>query len=254
DCKIWSQPYLKHFVNVLISIIRTSGVWRLRFPVSNPLSVETVSRKMATNGNSCKSSATPILGMVVKTPVGEYSVQACTKGLHSMDRSRDLGFNPDLSINVLESIEDALPKAGVKKGDDDPHKILRQIAQWFHLYFSEPSKLHLTFPKSIAICAPSATEFQLKVWETLRDRVPFGETVSYGELADLVGHPKAARAVGSAMKCNPNPVLVPCHRVVRSNSELGNYNGGVEIKRWLLDHEKSSSENGKFGTNMLPKP
>jgi len=202
---------------------------------------------MATNVDSCKSSGTPILGLVVKTPIGEYTVHACVKGLHTISRRKDLGFNPDLSIDVLKNIGTALPDA---KEGHDPYIILRQMVQWFHLYFTEPSKL-----QSIEVCAPSATEFQLKVWETLRDEVPFGRSVSYGELALLVGHPKAARAVGSAMKSNPNPVLVPCHRVIRSNSEMGNYNGGVEIKRWLLDHEKSMSEKEKFDIdNAYPKP
>ncbi|CAL8083242.1 unnamed protein product [Orchesella dallaii] len=206
---------------------------------------------MESKTNSCKSSESPILALTIKTPVGEYNVQACTKGLHAVDRRKDMGFNPDLSIDVLKSIGNVLPNA--KKGQDQ-YKILREMVQWFHLYFSEPSKLHVTFPKSIEICTPSATEFQLKVWETLRDEVPLGATVSYGQLAELVGHPKAARAVGSAMKSNPNPVLVPCHRVIRSNSEMGNYNGGVEIKRWLLEYEKAAAEKGICGGDELPKP
>ncbi len=68
-------------------------------------------------------------------------------------------------------------------------------------------------------------------------RVPYGQTVTYGELAGRTHSPRAVRAVGTAMATNPLPVVVPCHRVVRSGGALGNYGGGVEMKRWLLTME-----------------
>lgn len=68
-------------------------------------------------------------------------------------------------------------------------------------------------------------------------RVPYGEVVTYAELARRADKPKAVRAVGSAMATNPLPVVVPCHRVVRTGGALGNYGGGVEMKRWLLTME-----------------
>lgn len=67
--------------------------------------------------------------------------------------------------------------------------------------------------------------------------VPFGQTVSYKELADRTGHPKASRAVGTAMATNPIPVVVPCHRVLRTGGALGGYGGGLDAKVWLLRHE-----------------
>lgn len=69
------------------------------------------------------------------------------------------------------------------------------------------------------------------------EQVAFGETVSYLRLAELVGSPKASRAVGSAMATNPLPIVVPCHRVLRTGGSLGGYAGGLEAKRWLLAHE-----------------
>jgi methylated-DNA-[protein]-cysteine S-methyltransferase len=69
------------------------------------------------------------------------------------------------------------------------------------------------------------------------ERVPFGATVSYADLARAVGNPRASRAVGSAMATNPIPVVVPCHRVLRTGGDLGGYAGGLEAKRWLLAHE-----------------
>jgi methylated-DNA-[protein]-cysteine S-methyltransferase len=76
--------------------------------------------------------------------------------------------------------------------------------------------------------------FRRTVLETLYADVRFGQVVSYGELAKKVGHPKASRAVGTAMATNPVPIVVPCHRVVRTGGAIGNYGGGVEMKRALL--------------------
>lgn len=83
---------------------------------------------------------------------------------------------------------------------------------------------------------PIGTEFQRSVWSALR-AVPAGETTSYGEVAAAIGAPGAIRAVGSANGANPIVVIVPCHRVVRSDGSLGGYGGGLDRKRWLLAHE-----------------
>ncbi|MGQ0841886.1 methylated-DNA--[protein]-cysteine S-methyltransferase [Actinokineospora sp.] len=89
------------------------------------------------------------------------------------------------------------------------------------------------------------TEFQRTVWQALCD-IPYGETVSYGELAERIGKPTAARAVGLANGKNPISVVVPCHRVVGSTGDLTGYGGGVDRKRYLLDFEKRAS--------LLPLP
>jgi methylated-DNA-[protein]-cysteine S-methyltransferase len=83
---------------------------------------------------------------------------------------------------------------------------------------------------------PSGTDFQLSVWKLLR-KIPYGVTTSYGELARRLGDPKATRAVGAANGANPIPIIVPCHRVVGSKGELTGFGGGIERKRWLLEHE-----------------
>lgn len=83
----------------------------------------------------------------------------------------------------------------------------------------------------------TGTVFQLMVWEELL-KVPYGQTVTYGELAKRVGMPKAARAVGSALNRNPVPILVPCHRVVGAKGQLTGFAGGVEVKQALLNLEK----------------
>ncbi len=83
---------------------------------------------------------------------------------------------------------------------------------------------------------PAGTEFQRKTWAELLE-IPYGETISYAELARRVGKPRAARAVGAANGANPISLVVPCHRVIASGGGLGGYGGGLEIKRRLLELE-----------------
>jgi len=83
---------------------------------------------------------------------------------------------------------------------------------------------------------PGGTEFLQRLWQATA-AIPFGKTVSYGDLAARVGIPLAARAVGQGMARNPLPILVPCHRVIAADGSLGGYGGGLEMKRWLLRHE-----------------
>lgn len=90
----------------------------------------------------------------------------------------------------------------------------------------------------LAIDFSSGTPFQQRVWESLR-KIPRGETRSYGEVAQAIGHPGAARAVGTACGLNPVSLLIPCHRVVASGGGLGGYGWGPERKQALLDLERS---------------
>jgi methylated-DNA-[protein]-cysteine S-methyltransferase len=82
----------------------------------------------------------------------------------------------------------------------------------------------------------AGTEFQRRTWKALQ-RIPYGRTISYAELARRVGSPKAVRAVGTANGWNPLPVVVPCHRVIGSNGKLTGYGGGLDIKQQLLELE-----------------
>ena len=88
--------------------------------------------------------------------------------------------------------------------------------------------------------ARSGTEFQNQVWTALR-QIPGGTTLSYGALAKEIGRPTAVRAVGLANGSNPIAIIVPCHRVVGANASLTGYGGGLERKRWLLQHEADKS-------------
>jgi len=80
------------------------------------------------------------------------------------------------------------------------------------------------------------SDFQKSVWFEV-SRIPFGRSASYGEIAHLVGRPRASRAVGAANGANPVPIVVPCHRVIGADGSLTGYGGGLENKRWLLAHE-----------------
>jgi methylated-DNA-[protein]-cysteine S-methyltransferase len=86
--------------------------------------------------------------------------------------------------------------------------------------------------------SPMGTPFQHRVWNALRG-IPFGESVTYGELARHIGAPNGARAVGAANGRNPLPIIVPCHRVIGADGSLTGFGGGVERKHWLLNHERS---------------
>lgn len=85
--------------------------------------------------------------------------------------------------------------------------------------------------------AADGTPFRHKVWDEL-GRIPYAETISYGELARRIHQPSASRAVGLANGANPIPIIVPCHRVIGSDGRLTGYSGGLSIKQWLLAHER----------------
>ncbi len=84
---------------------------------------------------------------------------------------------------------------------------------------------------------PDGTAFQHQAWDALV-RIPFGETISYGQQAAMLGDKNKSRAVGAANGKNPIPIVVPCHRVVGSNGHLTGFAGGLDTKAWLLDHER----------------
>lgn len=83
------------------------------------------------------------------------------------------------------------------------------------------------------------TAFRMQCWQALC-MIPYGETISYGEQARRIGNPKAVRAVGGANHHNPISIIVPCHRVIGADGSLTGYGGGVEVKAWLLAHERKN--------------
>lgn len=92
---------------------------------------------------------------------------------------------------------------------------------------------------------PRGTDFQKKVWEEL-SQIPYGKSISYLDLSKKLGDPKAIRAVAAANGKNPLWIIVPCHRVIGSNGDLVGYAGGLERKKWLLNHESASKQQSLF--------
>ncbi len=150
----------------------------------------------------------------VATPIGRFLVETSDRGVTRVEHL-------DAAIRV-----DATPGSGPGQ------KHLSEARRQLHRYF-EGRDLVFTVPVDL----DGVTPFRRSVLETLRT-VPPGTTIGYGELAALAGHPGAMRAVGTTMATNPVAIVIPCHRVVRSDGSLGSYGiGGTEVKRWLLDHE-----------------
>jgi methylated-DNA-[protein]-cysteine S-methyltransferase len=149
----------------------------------------------------------------IESPVGPLRLVADEDGLRRLDFVN--GRNP-VEANP-QWHEDAEP--------------LRETIRQLRAYFAgELEAFDLTL-------APEGTPFQLSVWNCLCE-IPFGETISYGELARRVGNPNASRAVGLANGSNPIAIVIPCHRVIGSNGKLTGYGGGLPIKEKLLGLER----------------
>jgi methylated-DNA-[protein]-cysteine S-methyltransferase len=114
------------------------------------------------------------------------------------------------------------------------HPVLERAARELAEYFSG-SRRRFSVP-----LAPSGSEFQRAVWTELA-RIPFGETRSYSAVARALGRARAERAVGAAAGRNPLSIVIPCHRVLGSDGALTGYAGGLDAKRWLLDHERAGA-------------
>ena len=115
-------------------------------------------------------------------------------------------------------------------GEAPGGEVLARVRQQLAEYFA---RTRTTFDLPLD---PPGTPFELRVWEELR-AVPFGVTRSYSEIARRLGDVRLTRAVGAANGKNPIPIIVPCHRVVGARGELTGFGGGLDRKRWLLEHE-----------------
>ena len=144
----------------------------------------------------------------------------------------------DSPIGILEIItsDDAVISAmfveEVKESTIEPD-ILKQAIKQFDEYFKGIRKeFHIK-------CKWQGTGFQEKVWSALTE-IPYGVTLSYKELAIVIGNDKASRAVGKANSKNIISIIIPCHRVIGSNKSLTGYAGGLNRKQWLLEHERGN--------------
>lgn len=115
-----------------------------------------------------------------------------------------------------------------KKNYKDKHPFFEELDAYFKGYLR-------IFKQKIKLL--DATDFQRKIWLSLKE-IPYGEVRTYKWLAERIGKPLSYRAVGQALKKNPLPIILPCHRIIYSNSEIGGFSSGIKIKRFLLIHEK----------------
>lgn len=136
----------------------------------------------------------------------------------------------DRGLRSIEFVNGRRPVQADPEWNDNPEPLGETIHQ-LRAYFA--GKLE-AFDLPLA---PAGTPFQLTVWKRLCE-IPYGETISYGELARRIGNPNASRAVGLANGSNPIPIVIPCHRVIGSNGKLTGYGGGLPIKEKLLALER----------------
>ena len=134
-------------------------------------------------------------------------------------------------VNLM--MEDQNHRAGEPVGARRDHAAFADVVGQLEEFFAGE---RTTFDVPMTL---EGTEFQRRVWAELC-AIPYGETISYGELARRVGSPGASRAVGTANGHNPVAVIVPCHRVIASDGTLGGYGGGLDRKLHLLDLERSA--------------
>jgi len=143
--------------------------------------------------------------------------------------------NLELTTNQSSLVSVSFTDKHIQQSNNQPH-ILKESVKQIEEYFKG---LRKEFNLSLQ---PAGTEFQLKVWEQVM-KVEYGKTVSYLEIALQTGSKNNTRAVGLANGKNPLPIIIPCHRIIGVNGKLTGYAGGLERKRWLLQHELNFSNN-----------
>ena len=161
------------------------------------------------DGRTCKKGDCPLSHFSYRTPFGFVTIQ--------------------VSDDAVERL--VFGKATLA-GSEHPTELSNRAANELQEYFAGKRRL---FDVPLRL---EGTPFQRQVWEALQ-RIPYGQTRSYGEVAASIGHPGASRAVGQANNRNPLPIFVPCHRVVASDGSLAGYAFGTKMKRFLLDLEAS---------------
>jgi methylated-DNA-[protein]-cysteine S-methyltransferase len=154
------------------------------------------------------------------TPVGRLTVVASDKGVRAVLWDRD-----------SEAERTRAAASGAVPVDAADHPVLAAAVVQLQEYFAG-TRQEFDLPLDVV-----GTAFQRDAWRALQT-IPYGSTVSYGEQARRLGNPKAVRAVGAANSRNPVSIVVPCHRVVGSDGSLTGFAAGVDVKAWLLDHER----------------
>ncbi|MDO4952628.1 MAG: methylated-DNA--[protein]-cysteine S-methyltransferase [Synergistaceae bacterium] len=147
------------------------------------------------------------------------------------------GYEFRLAGKLFIAEEDGFITAVSKTADNScvlrETSLIRETKRQLEEYFGK-TRTHFTLPLK-----PEGTDFQKKIWAEL-EKIPYGQTISYGELAKRAGNPRGARAAGSACNKNPVCIIIPCHRVVAADGSLTGYAYGIETKQMLLEMERRS--------------
>ena len=159
----------------------------------------------------------------IPSPLGELTLAASDTGLVAVYFPNSRQVPP---LHVVERGTGVLED----DGSGPAGAVLARTREQLNEYFA---RTRTTFDLPLD---PAGSAFERRVWDALR-AIPYGSTVSYGELARRLGDPRAIRAVGAANGKNAIPIIVPCHRVVGARGELTGFGGGLDRKRWLLEHE-----------------
>jgi len=176
----------------------------------------------------CKPDEHPVEPIIFflthyKSPLGIYVILSSKQGIVSIETEKDA------QTNIARLQRDGIQ---IRQGEDEYNSwAASELDEYFagRLFcFAVPLDLR-------------GTTFQRQVWQSLQN-IPYGETISYSELARSLGRAKAARAVGGAVGSNPISIIVPCHRVIGANGTLTGYGGGLPIKRALLDLEADARD------------
>ena len=160
-----------------------------------------------------------LLRSTVESPLGPIDLLSTSRGLAAIGFGEGLGW---LERWVRRTFPDARIVQDARAHDE----AARQLEEYF-------GGRRRVFDLVLDL---RGSPFQKAVWTNV-ERVPYGRTASYSEIALLAGRPKAFRAVGAANGANPIPLVIPCHRIVGANGSLTGYGGGLSNKRWLLAHE-----------------
>jgi AraC family transcriptional regulator, regulatory protein of adaptative response / methylated-DNA-[protein]-cysteine methyltransferase len=169
---------------------------------------------------------------IIETPIGEMAAAATKEGICLLEFTSRPALESEFNKLALSFNET------VKSGSN---KHLRALKKQLKEYFRGKRKEF-----SLPLITPG-TDFQHSAWDILR-KIPYGTTISYLEQARLIKNPGAVRAVAAANGSNRIAIILPCHRVIGSDGNLIGYGGGLDKKRWLIDHEKKYSGKPIDGT------
>lgn len=179
---------------------------------------------------------------VISTPVGDVFVGGSARGVHRIEFVRNHRNGAPGQFDVEHWAERLKADSGetVARDAEAARGSIEELREYF-----DGARDVFTFT-----LAPVGSDWQRAVWREL-EAIPFGTTTTYGAIARKLGRPNASRAVGASVGRNPIAIVVPCHRVVGGNGTLTGYAGGLDRKRWLLDHEWSTAARGAAPTSAV---